>query len=259
MMLAQGAFAGNLHPPEDGMPIFFLHRRPAAFSIPVSKRACWMGEREHAMRGKQLFVGAAILFGFISSVSHAATWSEVGDAGDTPGTSQATVGPGSLTQISGTLPGTYDIDMYQIDVVDHANFSATMTPLFALLDPDLWLFDSAGNGIGLDDSVHGGVAQITGALVPSNGLYYLVVSSDGADALSAGGKIWNSPIVTGQRAPDGPGAGQPFIGWGGSPMNDDVTSYTVYLNGADPVLAPEPVSLSLMALGSMALSRRRSR
>jgi hypothetical protein len=203
-----------------------------------------------------LSVALGVLF---CASSHASTWTETGDAGDAPGGAQITSGASPLTEISGTLPGTFDIDMYQINIVDHANFSADISPLVVTVDPDIWLFDSAGNGVTMDDSVHGGAATISGADVPSNGLYYLVVSSDGADALSAGGKIWLSPPGSGQRTPDGPGAGQPFISWGGSPLNDDMHSYNVFLNGVNPVLAPEPASLSVLMLSGIGMLRRRAK
>jgi hypothetical protein len=195
----------------------------------------------------------------VGSSSRASTWSEVGDAGDSLGGSQATVGGSPLTEISGTLPGTSDIDMYQINIVDHANFSAAISPLAQTVDPDIWLFDAAGAGITMDDSVHFGAATITGAHVPTNGLYYLVVSSDGADAVSTFGTIWLSPPGNGERSPDGPGAGNPFVGWGGSPLNDTVQSYNVFLNGVNPVLAPEPASLSVLMLSGIGLLRRRAK
>src|SRR5262249_16217768 len=55
-------------------------------------------------------------------------WTEVGDAGDTPGTAQNTVGgTGNTTMqfIKGSISASGDADVYQIKICDEANFLAT--------------------------------------------------------------------------------------------------------------------------------------
>src|SRR5215467_8025973 len=71
----------------------------------------------------------------------AATWNEIGDAGDTLFSAQSTVGIGPLTQINGTLPHDADLDLYLIRITDEANFLAYRNGAVAQTDPDLWLFD----------------------------------------------------------------------------------------------------------------------
>lgn len=200
---------------------------------------------------------AVAAFPLMSLPTHAATWNEVGDAGDTPGTSQVTVGAGPLTTISGTLPIDADIDMYRIAITDRTIFQAAITGQTGFADPDLWLFDAAGFGIALTTNVAAGQTLITGAFVPSNGDYFLAISSSGVNAISAGGNIWLSNPGAAQRAPDGPGAAQPFLSWGaGSPLTK--TSYTIQLQGAGFSQAPEPsAAVNLIFAGGMLLLRRK--
>ena len=75
-------------------------------------------------------------------------------------------------------------------------------------------------------------------------------------------RLFDSPDIllryppTGHRAPDGPGAAQPIIGWGGSPLNNR-SSYTVALNGAEPAIVPEPAALAMLGLSAFAVRRAR--
>jgi hypothetical protein len=201
--------------------------------------------------------GALLLM--ISTPLHAATWSEVGDAGDLLLTSQSTIGASPLSTITGTLPTDADVDLFKIQITDKNSFYAAIQPLAAIADPDIWLFDSSGIGIAHNATVQGGACSITSALVPSNGTYYLGVSSSGALAQSAGGDIWNGGNFAGQYAPDGAGAAQPLTGWGGTPMND-LMNYSITLTGADfATPAPEPSSagFATLILAVSALGRRR--
>lgn len=197
---------------------------------------------------------ATIVWALVAASASGGVWTESPDADPMPMTAQQTVGSGPLNTIYGTLPSDSDIDMFAINIVDKNSFTAAITPLSAFADPDIWLFDASGYGIALNDSVTGGQAWITGSLVPANGLYYLAVTSDGADAISSGGNIWNSAWFSGQRAPDGPGATQPIIGWGGTPIND-LINYTVQLNGAEFTQSvPEPTALSTLGFASLGLA-----
>src|SRR4051812_3658361 len=147
----------------------------------------------------------------------ATAWVEIGDAGALPASSQVTMGTGLLNSISGTLSSDGDVDMYRIHIISQS-FQGAMQPLVSFDQPDLWLFDLGGNGVLMNDTVSNGQCWIAGSPpIVFIQDYYLAVSSDGADAISAGGKIWNSPWVVGARAADGPGAAQPLINWGGTP------------------------------------------
>jgi len=190
----------------------------------------------------------------------AGTWTESPDAGDSLLTAQNTVGNGGLTTITGTLPTDPDVDLFKIQIIDKPNFFAAIQPLTGIVDPDIWLFDSNGIGIAHNAGVQGGSCSVNGSLVPSNGTYYLGVSSDGALAQSAGGNIWDPNNTSSQYAPNGAGAAQPLNGWGGTPHND-LMNYSITLNGADfATPAPEPSSaavLMLIALGGCVRRTRR--
>jgi hypothetical protein len=219
-------------------------------------------ESGNHMKLPQTFPGtaalAAVAMLLTITPAGATIWTEVGDAGNLPGTAQITIGVGPLTSITGTLPDNSDVDMFCIQITDKANFRAAISPLAATVDPDIWLFNANGFGISANNTVTGGQAWVTGANVPSNGMYYLAISSDMASALSAGGAIWNPVYVYTERAPDGPGAAQAITGWGGNPVND-MTSYTVQLTGAGFCEVPEPGSLSVLVAGLCGMLLRRKR
>lgn len=172
---------------------------------------------------------------------HAATWSEFGDAGPVAFNANYTSGTGPLTAITGGFLSGYDADMYAIRIVDEANFYARLT-CATINQPDLWLFDAAGNGIALDDGCMFGFTQITSALVTTNGVYYLAITASDYDAVNVLSQpIWNPTAVSGDRAPDGTGApgphGNPW--WTGTPVSES-GSYTILLNGADFFDSPTP-------------------
>ena len=173
----------------------------------------------------------------------AATWTEqFGDAGPMPINSQTTVGNGPLTEIQGAFLREYDIDMYCILIDDRAAFFAYRL-CAGISEPDLWLFDASGIGIQLNDACSLGQTNLNAALVPSNGLYYLAISASNQDALdNLNQPIWNSPSVTGPRAPDGPGAPGPIASWGGVPFSPSPGSYTILLGGSTFCESPVPAA-----------------
>jgi hypothetical protein len=199
------------------------------------------------------------------TITLGATWTETGDAGDSLATAQSTIGTGGLTQISGTLPTDSDLDLYLIRITDEANFLAYN---FALTqsDPDLWLFDLSGNAVTFNNTTAANATKLTSANVTANGLYYLGISNGGAVANSSLGPIWNTGNAgpfTGERAPDGLGAGSPFTGWSSTGVNNLTFNYTINLQGADFAVesSPEPSTLSLaaLALGAVAIRRTAKR
>jgi subtilisin-like proprotein convertase family protein len=157
------------------------------------------------------------------------TWTEQEDAGALLGSAQVTVGHGALRMITGSLE-TGDTDLYQIEICDPANFSAT-TVGGAYFDTRLFLFDSAGNGVAFNDEEPGPTSQsvLSSTFVPSDGIYYLAVTASGRTAVDAmGTKIWLDEPAVAERRPDGPGGAHTLAGWAGSPAGGD---YRIALTG----------------------------
>jgi subtilisin-like proprotein convertase family protein len=158
------------------------------------------------------------------------TWTEHADAGELVGTAQACIGNGGLTQIVGSL-GLGDTDLYQIQISDPANFSAS-TIGGAYFDTRLFLFDAAGNGVSFNDDEPGSTSQsiLSPALVPGEGTYYVAITGAGRMAVdSSGAPIWLDQPATGERRPDGPGRTHALAGWTGVPRGG---LYRIALTGA---------------------------
>jgi len=183
-------------------------------------------------------IRSAVLLGLVlsalaSAPARAQAWLEVGDAGDLPATAQTTVGSGALSQIVGSFAGPTDADVYCIRINGQQPFVAGIQCL-TFTDPDIWLFDSSGLGIVHNDVCQAGLTTITGLYVPGPGTYYLAVAYGGRQALGPGAlAIWQTQLFTGERAPDGPGAPGPIVGWGGSGNPTTLTSYIINLQGVD--------------------------
>jgi hypothetical protein len=179
-----------------------------------------------------------------SSPAAAATWTEVGDAGNLPSSAQSTAGTGALTQIQGHLDNNLDQDVYCIRIPDAQNFSAQII-CTSFADNDVWLFNAAANGVALNDACAFSQTIVGTPLVPSAGLYYLAVSPSGDDAMNGTLPIWNPPSASGQRAPDGPGAPGPISGWSNAGTVSNNNNYTILINGGefcDPATAVFPLS-----------------
>src|SRR5450755_2478086 len=107
-----------------------------------------------------------------SPLLRAQVFTEVGDAGQTPGTAQTTpfnIGPaGGQWTIFGTIGGAQDADVYRVTL--NAPFlvsASTVNPLTAAsggpggLDTQLFLFDSAGHPIFANNDANGTTLQST--------------------------------------------------------------------------------------------------
>ncbi|MCC6950853.1 MAG: DVUA0089 family protein [Phycisphaerales bacterium] len=161
------------------------------------------------------------------------------DAGQELNSAQVPTGSGPFTSISGGFDWIGDCDIYQINVCDVANFSATTAlntdPFF---DTRLFLFDSTGAGVTYNDDVPAGtpgddtlLSHITGAFVPATGNYYLAVTQFDDMALDGmGSAMWAETPFNTERAPDGPGSAGPLASWRGG--GEDLGTYRIDMTGA---------------------------
>lgn len=208
--------------------------------------------------------------------SRAVIFSEVGDAGQTPGTaSRTTTGTAAanqpLTDIFGSLSSSTDADLFLINITNPATFSATTVNAItnSLLDTQLFLFTLDGRPIYTnDDTPNGTSLQSTlpagNSLRPTvAGTYILGISVSGYDPANRNGQVLFAPLDENNASTDvrGPNSNlQPpqlasFIssGFPGSGQ------YDIQLTGATSAV-PEPSTWVLGAIGAVGLvlaSRRR--
>jgi MYXO-CTERM domain-containing protein len=191
-------------------------------------------------------------------------WNEAGDAGDMPGTAQAAVGAGALTDIFGTVSGLTDADMYLIDITNPAAFSATtnIAP-GTMADTTLYLFNLNGTGIAKNDDVS---ASNYLSVMPVGDVNYASLAP-GQYLLAVGGfafaPFWNNPpavladlifdvnTYTGVLGPQNPG---PILGWANAGAYDQGT-YHITLTGASMV--PAPGAMVVVGLAGLVAGRRR--
>lgn len=197
--------------------------------------------------------------------SYATTFTELGDAGNLPGTAQVTSVVGLLTEIDGTLsPANGDAqDMYLIHIGGGGTFSAT-TAGGVGFDSQLFLFDANGKGMyANDDVVFRDFAPSTlpagNPLTPiTAGDYYLAITQCCSVPISSGGQIFtiagaNHRVVSG---PTGAGGDSPVTGYSGGFVQFPTMggSYRIFLTGAHladthAAAVPEPHTFALMLAG----------
>ena len=197
---------------------------------------------------------------FGAKIAQGGVFIETGDAGNTIQTAQVTAGVGFLTQISGSLPTRADQDVFKIRISNPAAFSASVPETFNSL---LSLYNSQGFGITLGDNIigqNGLGAALSNTFVASlqPGDYYIAISaSNMRPADFDGNRIWNTSPDNVERAPDGPGALNPFATWVGTVSNTAVGSYTINLTGVEFAnQVPTPGAIALLGLGGLVASRR---
>lgn len=176
------------------------------------------------------------------------SFAEVGDAGQLPGTAQSTVG-NPLNTITGAIGTLGDVDMFAIFIDGSVPFFAT-TVGSALLDPQLFLFDSSGMGvIGTDDPFDLTTLQatLTDTALPA-GIYYLAINSFNDQPTSVSGLIF--PGSNGVVGPTGPGGGDPITGWSGGGLYSGTYSITLRGVQGGSTTSPIPEPMSMLLLGS---------
>lgn len=181
----------------------------------------------------------AIAAATLPHLALAGVWNEVGDAGNTPGTAQTTIGAGSLSTIFGTLSPAVDTDVFKVYVNNTAAFSITMngTALSADNDTELYVLDLLGNLLFSDDDNGAGLlSQLNAGEFSSNAAGYYLIAYN---------LFSSSPI------------GSPVTGWSVSPSPAQTGSVQLNLTGAqfgDSTTVPEPGSLALLGLAGTALA-----
>ncbi|MFO0833037.1 MAG: DVUA0089 family protein [Phycisphaerales bacterium] len=160
-----------------------------------------------------------------------------GDAGDQPGAAQSPAGVEPFIEISGVLDGPVDADIYRIDICDAVAFYATtFGGTSENLDTRLYLFDTSGHGVLMDDDIPAGYAGAgttlsrVGLFTLTPGEYLLAVSHFNVDPLDAQLRpLWNDVPYAVQRAPDGPGGASALASWAGAGV---MGPYRVRMEGA---------------------------
>lgn len=202
-------------------------------------------------------------------------------AGALPGSAQDITGL-FPTEITGTLSNdTQDplasVNMFILDIGEPGIFSVTMVGLpFGLSDSALFLFDSTGRGVMMNDD-QDSLGTTTSALscLPSlvsnpcteslpagvgpisPGIYYLAISRAANYPLSTNGEIFSPVNTTDVVGPDPANGGlDPINNWDGgaftAPNNDD-GNYDLLINGA----APEPATWIMTGIGVLFVLRRK--
>jgi PEP-CTERM motif len=209
--------------------------------------------------------------------SHATTFTELGDAGNLPGTAQVMNGIGLLTEINGTLsPANGDAqDMYRIYIDGGRTFSATTVGGVGF-DSELFLFDGSGKGVYANDDV--AFRDFAPSTLPAGnpltpitaGHYYLAITQCCSAPISAAGQIFTvvGPNHRAVSGPTGAGGDLPVTGYSGlfSQIPTVGAPYQIFLTGAHFTAAPvsavsEPHTFALMlaGLGMIGLSARHRR
>ena len=202
-------------------------------------------------------------------------WIESADAGNLIATANDTTSSGVLSTILGNLLATassesaFDVDLYQIFIADPGSFSASTvnSPGFNVSDPQLFLFDSIGNGVYMDDDDESGQNASQSTLPAGHafgpmtaGVYYLGIgwwNNEPLDALL-------NPIFEDGLGVNGPAASSgPLDRWDSRVDNrpDLETAYEIRLTGVGSAEAvvPEPATLVLLATGLAGVAHRRLR
>ena len=172
--------------------------------------------------------------------------SEIGDAGDLPGTAQD-LSSAPVAAIDGSIGNGEDHDLYRVCLEGGGGFSAT-TVGGSELDTQLFLFHADGRGVYANDDSQATRQSTLPALDPHTpaapGVYLLAVTPYDRDPQSPAGAIF--PGGGGVLGPTGPGASQALSGWAG--RTGLPGAYRIALTGmaacAPPDTTPPTVDLT---------------
>lgn len=221
-------------------------------------------------------VGAVLL---APASVRAAIWMEVGDAGQLPSTAQTPMGMGSLDAIVGQLPTDADffnpqlppdIDMFRINIVDPANFSASTAnfPLTEFIDTQLYLFRDDGTGLVAngDSDFFSFQSTIPVGSVTDAGDYFLAIALFESRPVNSS-LAFLFPDLVGNTAVETPTLVDPVAAWSTLPISEPFLNYQIDLTGVElvdqaPTVVPEPSGLLvwgalLFLAGFVSLGKRR--
>jgi hypothetical protein len=188
--------------------------------------------------------------------------SELGDAGDSPGTAQLVGGDGPVatpvTNITGLIRSSGDGDVFRVFIGNPAGFSvSTVGQPGTLYDTVLHLFDDSGNAIIGNDDVSNLDFRSTipvGSLIGfPTGYDLLGTSAYDNDPSDFGGFELFTDNFPGLQTPTGVG---PLVGYDGDGFS--IGSYDIVLTGIFHTTTPEPASRRVFGSCAVALlpSRR---
>jgi hypothetical protein len=201
--------------------------------------------------------------------------------GALPGTAQDITGL-YPTEIIGSIPDTTDpflgVNMFMFDLLDPTNFSAIIVPSspFDIPDTVLFLFDSTGRGVYMNDDISGAdtfsclpsqsaLSNPCPALSPGGvgplapGVYYLAISLSMNYPVSDMGEIFSPVLSTDVVGPDPTqGGADPIVGWDGNAFTStdtDLVNYEILLTGT----TPEPATWIMTGAAGVAIMLLRRR
>ena len=207
---------------------------------------------------RRFAVACAIGAGLVAT-SHAQTYTESGDAGQTQASAQSTLGAsGPLTDIYGSFSSSLDADLFVINILNPASFSATTFNLASGdLDTQLFLLTMAGAPVIFNDDDAGGLSLLStlpaGAASLVAGQYILGVAVGGYNPVNINSQhLFAEGLPTTVR---GPASGlQPAVLGGFSDETYDTESggYRIQLSGVGTATipaVPEPATSALFVAG----------
>ena len=222
-------------------------------------------------------VCAAGAVAVIAGAAAADTWTEIGDAGQLPGSEQIIGGTGALTQIIGNISSNVDVDLFRIYISDPAAFSASSTG-GASFNTNMALFDASGMGVIGDDDAYGTdqSALSSGSIFSptSPGEYLLAITNYANSASSVDGDIFSfdagamgddGNLVAG---PDGIGGNLAIDLWNNDDIylrTDATGGYIINLTGAESIgsgggtVIPLPSAAGMGLVGLLIVASRRRR
>ncbi len=171
----------------------------------------------------------------------------------------------------GTDPSSpiFQVDLYKIRINNFATFSAKTISSESTDDTALYLFDSAGFGVYMNDdnatdslSTLPALNAAPGPL--SDGIYYLAVALGGfiANDGSSGPVFFDADPTSYSDVLGRTFGSRPLASWapGFTSLQEPFFAYDILLTGATNGDLPEPGSLALLMAGGIAtwLARRRS-